>query len=534
MREMAAFLSGLSAGLLLVQVLFYEPPPELPLIIEDLDPTPVARIAETPAPLREETPLLRVTTPAPLREETPLVRVTTPAPLPRPPRLRRRSTLGRTGLVVLAHDRVESTKACVAGVVGLREFSDLGAFEVSADAPTSWDGMERALKEFPVTVRRHTARTTGKKLFAGTALAKISAHIYVAIQSMFHEHPELDLVILLEDDLRVASDFLTLFDIGGRLLTNTTSWCVSAWNDNAGDASGGWRIEHIGKTTYFPGLGWMVGKETWERFLAPDWPTAPTTGWDHWVRTASSVRQRPCYFPEVPRVRHAATARSSNVLPKEAQRLERFAFFQGEKSPLQPLPEDFDASYDRDLATLVKTAPRASVGSLRGQSGTVVVLARFPEDLRPLAKALALWPSDLRGSYHGVVQARRPGGLVVLVVDRRTCDWLPPSEQIRFPQDAEIRPARAAGTSCSTVCSGAHLQCKDDLLRFIDDCDFLRSHFPCDNGCGHQLGFELPAFVVGDEPTRGQCLASNHATLQTCDAFHPATKRLCACVPPPR
>ena len=78
---------------------------------------------------------------------------------------------------------------------------------------------------------------------------------------------------LLSDDLEVAPDFFEYFKgTLGLLREDSSLWCVSAWNDN-GKAK---RINETGaeilyRTDFFPGLGWMLTKETWNE-LSPKWP----------------------------------------------------------------------------------------------------------------------------------------------------------------------------------------------------------------------------------------------------------------------
>lgn len=60
-------------------------------------------------------------------------------------------------------------------------------------------------------------------------------------------------VILLEDDLLVAPDFLSLFASTAWLLEeDPTLWCVSAWNDN-GHKRFVKDEERLFRTDYFPG-----------------------------------------------------------------------------------------------------------------------------------------------------------------------------------------------------------------------------------------------------------------------------------------
>lgn len=452
-----------------------------------------------------------------LEERSASSAVVPPAPSPAPTRLLEDADFyKRTALVILAHDRADALSACLRACLALKEAPRLGLVAASIDAPAAFERMERAVREVSprVEVWRQQPTPRGPKAFATTPLAKISAHVLAAVDAAFAR--SVAFVIVLEDDLRVATDFLRLFELGSLRLVDDlpSTWCVSAWNDNAMLSRAGWRPDSIRRTTYFPGLGWMTSREVWAE-LREAWPWAPTTGFDHWIRAASPVRRRDCLFPEVPRVRHVATTRSTNVKGDQAARLANFAFWRGEgPSPLDaPLTR---AEYDATLASLMARADE-------------LVVADVPT-LLVQAKSLGLWPTDFRGHRRGVVVLRRPPNRTVLVVDDSS-DLLPPGRRRALPPGARVVPADRVGASCDTVCHED--RCRDDLLSLVDDCAVLVAQFPCERGCGHQLGIDLPAYVDDPrQPTHQQCLLSNKAALRsTCAARHPSTRRLCVCLP---
>eukprot|EP00913_Durusdinium_trenchii_P013555 g12725.t1 len=66
-------------------------------------------------------------------------------------------------------------------------------------------------------------------------------------------------------------------------------------------------------------------------------------------------------------------------------------------------------------------------------------------------------------------------------------------------------------------------------LFFLNDCNLLRKHFPCEAGCAHQVGKELPVYVPDEfQPTYRQCLLTFISPMN-CEAKHSSTSRLCAC-----
>ncbi|KAH8054840.1 alpha-1,3-mannosylglycoprotein 2-beta-N-acetylglucosaminyltransferase [Aureococcus anophagefferens] len=272
-------------------------------------------------------------------------------------------TLGGVVLVVMAHDRAASVRDCLrvpavaAGGGAPRRRRVHGRAGAYGDLERA-AGTAGAAAGAKVLAWRHgyAPRADAPKRFAGDALAKISEHVRAALAEAFRV-PGAEFALLLEDDLRVAGDFFDLFAFAAvELRRDDSLWCASAWNDNAGPAAAGfdWRPGVLRRTTYFPGLGWMVGKATFER---PARPAAPTTGWDHWIRAATRDGGRECLFPRCPAcaTRRRAARRTSGL---EAAALERHAFA-GDASAVRA----FELA-PSDLAGAVGGAPRVALGDV--------------------------------------------------------------------------------------------------------------------------------------------------------------------------
>nr|XP_012144756.1 PREDICTED: alpha-1,3-mannosyl-glycoprotein 2-beta-N-acetylglucosaminyltransferase isoform X2 [Megachile rotundata] len=106
---------------------------------------------------------------------------------------------------------------------------------------------------------------------------KIARHYGWALNYVFFQLGY-DTVIIVEDDLDVASDFFEYFLGTYPLLVSDNSlWCVSAWNDN----------------------GWMLTRQLWSE-LSPKWPKSY---WDDWIRQPEQRRDRACIRPEISRTR---------------------------------------------------------------------------------------------------------------------------------------------------------------------------------------------------------------------------------------
>jgi hypothetical protein len=90
--------------------------------------------------------------------------------------------------------------------------------------------------------------------------------------------------------------------------TDPTVYAVSAWNDN-----GFHRIAHgpysLRRTSFFPGLGWLLSRELFVNTLQSAWPA---NHWDFWLRSIDAVKDKAVVFPEV----SEATMRTA-VLPNQ-------------------------------------------------------------------------------------------------------------------------------------------------------------------------------------------------------------------------
>ncbi|XP_043974326.1 alpha-1,3-mannosyl-glycoprotein 2-beta-N-acetylglucosaminyltransferase a [Gambusia affinis] len=127
---------------------------------------------------------------------------------------------------------------------------------------------------------------------------KISRHYRWALNQVFRTLSHSS-VVIVEDDLEVAPDFFEYFRaLHPVLQSDPTLWCVSAWNDNGRDGMvDPGQPALLYRTDFFPGLGWMLLRETWEE-LEPKWPSS---FWDDWMRQPEQRRGRACVRPEISR-----------------------------------------------------------------------------------------------------------------------------------------------------------------------------------------------------------------------------------------
>ncbi|KAJ3691357.1 hypothetical protein LUZ61_020521 [Rhynchospora tenuis] len=161
---------------------------------------------------------------------------------------------------------------------------------------TNADVRNKAMSYSDVTYLQHIDLEPVQTERPGEIIAyyKIARHYKWALDELFNKR-NFNRVIILEDDMEIAPDFFEYFEATATLLdTDKTIMAVSSWNDN-GQQQFVNDPEALYRSDFFPGLGWMLTKSTWEE-LSPKWPKAY---WDDWVRLKEVHKDRQFIHPEV-------------------------------------------------------------------------------------------------------------------------------------------------------------------------------------------------------------------------------------------
>ncbi|KAK9666973.1 hypothetical protein RND81_14G225600 [Saponaria officinalis] len=136
------------------------------------------------------------------------------------------------------------------------------------------------------------------------AYYKIARHYKWALDELFYKC-NFSRVIILEDDMEIAPDFFEYFEAAANLLDKDrhvsyflSIMAVSSWNDN-----GQKQFVHdpyvLYRSDFFPGLGWMLLRTTWDE-LSPKWPKAyPSCFSLHWLILKENHKGRQFIRPEV-------------------------------------------------------------------------------------------------------------------------------------------------------------------------------------------------------------------------------------------
>jgi len=186
-----------------------------------------------------------------------------------------------------------------------------------------------------------------------------------------------------------------------------------------------------------------------------------------------------------------------------------------------------------------------------------------PAEFEPIARFFGIWHEHKRGSHRGLHEFYFEDSYILLL---NTFDpskervngppspflgsylKLKPADLVPLrPSDFDPRvllegrrkrlgiegvPAKQAGATCTQVCSDLGKTCRADYLPLVNSCDLLKKAFRC-SACVESFGKEQPAFVIEsaeDKYGPSRCLVNIKPESSTCDASHPVTKRLCACV----
>jgi hypothetical protein len=284
----------------------------------------------------------------------------------------------------------------------------------------------------------------------------------------------------------------------------------------------------------------------------------------------------------VPRTKHIAN-HGTNVGAAEQKRYEKFGF-----SDMSPVHNHFGdlsylkiKNYNIVMKHFINSLSRVHGKNLRGSNGGGVVLYTR-EQYAEMAREFNLSPGEARGYSHGVLLVRLNnnrmsdaavmdssrihqvldtlpmdgyenndrgvGGVAsekqsilsfakmlltndrVFLVDKRSGSGFLSNEESMLPSPHSEVVTAPKGASCTQRCSSAGKKCFDAELEFVNNCESLLAHYPCEEGCGHQIGLEIPVYVSDSRAaTFRQCLVTEQK-MPKCTATHQHTSRLCACV----
>ncbi|KAK9813769.1 hypothetical protein WJX73_008446 [Symbiochloris irregularis] len=291
--------------------------------------------------------------------------------------------------------------------------------------------------------------------------------------------------IVIEDDMLFSPDFLTYFQATAPVLDlDPTLWCISTWNDN-GLTYFNWDPQKLFRTSYFPGLGWMLRRELWLELG----PRFPRQAWDHWMRLPSTSKGRECISPEVNRNFNIGEVGANMQKAMFKRHFKAMGWYQGStnRSAGADLGDLSYLSLDSFSDHMVSLLQRAQVWEgavtqvkLNQQPPGQVNLILYKEESYPrTARQLKIWPFP-RGHHQHIVALPYKGS-TWLLADVRQCPLLPKHMRV-YPSPTLQDLAAPPDTSCTDACKAEGLVCSAEDFWFINTCEALAKHFPCSAG----------------------------------------------------
>lgn len=251
-----------------------------------------------------------------------------------PPILLRNSTrpcaaLTKPAILVLCYNRQAFLRRTLRSLMALPQVANFDVI-ISQDGEdrgveleaTSWSAASPTLVRYWQKKRPKLEPSAPKTPAAGF----VAQHYKWALDRLFVDE-QYSHVIILEDDMEVASDFLVLFAKTAFLLDEDPSLlCVSSWNDNSRNGLGS-NEGLLLRSSYFPGLGWMLKRSTYLDELQAGWPLM--SHWDNWLRANI---EKDCICPSLPRNRNFGNVGSSMNVAQFTKEIAIVQFYDGKKA----------------------------------------------------------------------------------------------------------------------------------------------------------------------------------------------------------
>lgn len=468
---------------------------------------PTARPTAQPTPKPTAKPTVPPPT-APQRNET---------ARPREPY---RSDLVVPGLavVVLCYQRADYLRRTLSSL--FNDVVGIGDYPVYVSQDGNHQATAMAAREFRVELLQRPRRAQYK---GQSSTGYVAQHYGWILQKLFEERGHTH-VVMVEEDMVMSPDFLYFFEQTAHLLDQDESlWCVSTWNDNGFEKY----VDDpraLRRTSYFPGLGWMMPKRIWTE-IGSRWPL---DHWDHWMRVSTQHKGRDCVVPEISRNYNIGVKGANmdnagyNKFLKNIAHNKQIVHL-GDVSYI--LRDNYDALMRRHLAKARSISPGAVLGIKPGNETLVVMYKR--EEYARMAASLGIW--NVPRAHHQNLGLLKVQGNLLLLADRRLCPLLSDTERLFRNPSLQVVGGNQ-GQSCNDGCRRAGgLICDATQFDFINTCDELKAAFPCESGCGFQVGEDIPNYVSDSRDRNAKmCLVTDE--IPRCQASHPSTARLCPCV----
>ncbi|XP_045133320.1 protein O-linked-mannose beta-1,2-N-acetylglucosaminyltransferase 1-like [Portunus trituberculatus] len=333
---------------------------------------------------------------------------------------RRRRTIPT---VVVASERPLLLHRCLLRLVSVPGADPLMTLVVA-------DGdLQGGLQEVRALVHLYGMKFEGHDAGGNNVTLRITRHYKAVMEAAFRIFTLDPYVILLEEDLYVAADFYSYFAQTAPLLaSDSTLYCVSAWNDLARDDSGG-DPKLVMRSETMAGLGWLLSRKVYQDVITK-WPTHDKfADWDMWMRLPEVQQGRECLVPEVSRTFHFGAKGAHLTDYFQANFYAHTSFNTLNHVTLADLDKLGPAAYDQYLRDLLLSGVHLDGGAvnpcnktlLPRNSNTVHVLWIKMNEVADdytymgVVSCLRLWNLDLR-AHHKLLWRLRWKGTPLLMV----------------------------------------------------------------------------------------------------------------------
>jgi hypothetical protein len=126
-----------------------------------------------------------------------------------------------------------------------------------------------------------------------------------SVSAVFRERPDVDFVILAEEDVVVSSDVLEYFAWAQRFRDDPGTCTVCAHRPQETTVAAPREDAVVRMLGYSSPLVWGTWRDRWEDFICPTWDRDyRANGWDYNLVRLSRLSGRHCVFPEQNRSQH--------------------------------------------------------------------------------------------------------------------------------------------------------------------------------------------------------------------------------------
>lgn len=374
----------------------------------------------------------------------------------------------KTAILILTHSRPEYLQQTISSLVQLKGTNEISLY-ISQDG--KHEGVATMITKMKPLLENKFLKFQKLQFslpYRVAASSRIAQHYKFALDVLFSQHKQ---VIILEDDMVVSPDFLYYFEQTSFLLDDPEILCISSWND--------FGYPHLVNDTrrlfltqFFPGLGWMLNRKTWEK-LSPNWPLDL---WDDWMRV--HMGSRSCVVPEVSRNKNIGEKGVHFSVNEHRIKVGSVAF--NTKKDVQFGDLGYLKRYKEYMKNIVRSGkilPLDYVDKLPDEKGKIFVIPFTRENLPKLFKKFQIPFLELRCHYQDTLILKYEGNTIVLANVRKS-PFLP--SKIRQYQNPELQIiAGPVGMNCDRACKQHNLHCDETQFDYLNNCEMLKESFPC-------------------------------------------------------